>query len=194
MRQPETRPSLIVRLQGQRNELAWTEFVSAYEPFLQSLIRRQGVPDRHVPDVAQQVLAAIARSVASWRDDGNPASFRRWVSRVARNVVIKFMTRERRQIGGQGGTDLLELLDNVPDASDWEGEQAYKYELILWTAEKVRGEFRETSWKAFWATLIEGRSVTDVAAELGVTPGSIYMSRSRIMARIQAKVREVITE
>ena len=86
------------------------------------------------------------------------------------------------------------LLENVPNAADRESEEAYEYEWILWTAEKVRGEFRETSWKAFWATLIEGRSVADVAAELGVTPGSIYMSRSRIMARIQAKVREVITE
>jgi RNA polymerase sigma-70 factor (ECF subfamily) len=194
MRQPETRPSLIVRIQGQRNEQAWTEFVSAYEPFLRTLITRQGVPERHVPDVAQQVLAAIARSVENWRDDGNPASFRRWVSRVARNVVIKFMTRERRQIGGQGGTELLKLLDNVPEPQDQDAAQAYEYELILWTAEKVRGEFRETSWKAFWATLIEGRPVADVAAELGVSPGSIYMSRSRIMARIQANVREVLAE
>jgi RNA polymerase sigma-70 factor (ECF subfamily) len=194
MRQPETRPSLIVRIQGQRNEQAWTEFVSAYEPFLRSLISRQGVPDRHVPDVSQQVLAAIARSVENWRDDGNPASFRRWVSRVARNVVIKFMTRERRQIGGQGGTDLVELLENVAEATDQDATQVYEYELILWTAEKVRGEFRETSWKAFWATLIEDRPVAEVAAELGVSTGSIYMSRSRIMARIQAKVREVLSE
>ena len=43
MQPPETRPSLIVRLQGKRNELAWTEFVSAYEPFLQRLIERPNV-------------------------------------------------------------------------------------------------------------------------------------------------------
>ena len=98
-------------------------------------------------------MAAVARSVEGWRDDGNPASFRRWVSRVARNVVIKFMTRERKQIGGHGGTDLMELLENVPNAADRESEEAYEHEWILWTAEKVRGEFRETSWKAFWATL-----------------------------------------
>jgi RNA polymerase sigma-70 factor (ECF subfamily) len=194
MRQPETRPSLIVRIQGQRNEQAWTEFVLAYEPFLRSLISRQGVPERHVPDVAQQVLAAIARSVENWRDDGNPASFRRWVGRVARNVVIKFMTRERKQIGGQGGADLLELLENVPEPPDEGAAQAYEYELILWAAEKVRGEFRETSWTAFWATLIEGRPVAEVAGELGVSTGSIYMSRSRIMARIRAKVGEVLSE
>jgi hypothetical protein len=29
-------------------------------------------------------------------------------------VVLKFMARERRQIGGQGGTDWLESLAHVP--------------------------------------------------------------------------------
>lgn len=193
MQQPETRPSLIVRLKGERNEHAWMEFVSTYEPFLRRLVQRQGVPGRHVPDVTQQVLLAIARSVGGWRDDGDPASFRRWMKRVARNVVIEFMSRKRREVGGQGGTDLLELLDNVPDVNDDQARK-YEYELVVWAAEQVRGEFRETSWKAFWGTLIDGRPVAEVAAELGVTPGSIYMSRSRIMARIRAKVREVIYE
>ncbi len=194
MQPPETRPSLIVRLQGKRNELAWTEFVSAYERFLQRLIERQGVPDRHVPDVTQQVLIAIARSVDGWQDDGDPASFRRWLNRVSRNVVLKFMDRERRQTGAQGGTDWLESLAHVPDAADDERETEYEYELVVWAAEQVRGEFLETSWKAFWATLIEGRAVAEVAAELGVSLGSVYMSRSRLMARIRSKVREVLGE
>ena len=193
MQLPETHASLIVRLKGERNELAWTEFVSAYEPFLRRLIERRGVAERHVPDVTQQVLAAIVRSVDGWRDDGDPASFRRWLNRVARNVVLKFLSRERRQVGGQGGTDLQELLARVPDTRD-EGAREYEYELVVWAAEQVRAEVRETSWRAFWATLVDGRSVADVAAKLGVTPGSIYMSRSRIMARIRAKVKEVVDE
>jgi RNA polymerase sigma-70 factor (ECF subfamily) len=192
MQQPETRPSLIVRLKGERNELAWTEFVSAYEPFLRRLIERQGVPERHVADATQQVLVAVARSVDGWQDDGDPASFRRWLNRVARNVVLKFMARERRQIGGQGGTDWLESLAHVPDAGGDQRETEYEYELVVWAAEQVRGEFLESSWRAFWATLIEGRSVAEVAAELGVSPGSVYMSRSRLMARIRSKVQEVM--
>ena len=193
MQQPETRPSLIARLKHRRNDDAWEEFVSAYEPFLQRLVARQGVPQRHVPDATQQVLLAIARSVDGWHDDGDAASFRRWMKRVARNVVIRFMLRERREVGGQGGTDLLELLANVPEAGD---EQAvdYEYELVLWAAEAVRCEFFESSWKAFWMTFVDGRSVADVATALGVTPGSIYVSRSRILARIRAKVRQVIND
>lgn len=194
MDQPDTRPSLILRLKGERNELAWREFVSVYQPFLEQLIRRQGVFPRHVPDVSQQVLAAVARSVKGWQDDGDPASFRRWLSRVARRVVQKFMGRERRQIDGHGGSQWLETLALVPDTAPEQCEKEYEYELVVWAAERVRGEFLESSWKAFWATLVEGREVAEVAAELGVSPGSVYMSRSRLMARIRSKVREVTGE
>lgn len=194
MRPPETRLSLIAQLQGPRNEPAWREFVSGYEPFLQRLVARQGVPPRHVPDVTQQVLAAIVRSIDHWQDDGDPASFRRWVGRVSRNVVIKFMTRERRQATAEGGTELLEFLNQVTDSPSEEQCRRYDFELIQWAADQVRGEFRETSWQAFQATLIEGRDVADVARELNVSPGSIYMSRSRIMARIRAKIAEATGE
>ena len=72
--------------------------------------------------------------------------------------------------------------------------QQYERELIVWAAEQVRDQFRPTSWQAFWATQIEGRDVVDVAATLGVSAGSIYMSRSRILAKIRAKIAEVEEE
>ena len=195
MRPPETCHSLIVRLKDQRNDLAWTEFVCGYEPFLMRLVRRLGTPDRHVADVSQQLLIAIAKSVDGWKPDGNVASFRRWLGRVARNVVIKFIVRERKQVTGQGASDFLTLTEDMPDASiDAEQARRYEQELILWAAEQVRGEFRDTSWRAFWATQVEGRSVAEVPKELGVTPGSIYMSRSRIFARIRSHIEEVLDD
>ncbi len=192
---PETRHSLIVRLKDQRNELAWTEFVCAYEPFLARLVRRQGTPDRHVADITQQLLISLANSVNGWSSDGREASFRRWLGRVARHVVIKFMTREKKQVTGQGGSDFLKLVELASDDTpDEERTRQYEHELILWAAELVRGEFRETSWRAFWMTQVEGRPVTHVARELGVTPGSIYMSRSRIFARIRSRIADVLDD
>ncbi len=187
----ETRKSLIVRLKNEQNEFAWREFVCSYEGFLIQLARRQGVPERHVPDVTQQILLVIAKSIDGWHNDGNAASFRRWLSTVSRNVVIRFMSRERKQAGGIGGSDLVAQLQNLEDKPDERHVQKYQHELIVWAAEQVRHEFLETSWRAFWATVIDERSVDEVAAELGVSPGSIYMSRSRIMARIKKKVAEV---
>lgn len=190
----ETRKSLIVKLRNTTNELAWRDFVCVYEGFLKQLVRRQGVPDRHVADVTQQILLAIARSIDGWKDDGNAASFRRWLVTVSRNVVIQFMTRERRQTSGVGGTDMLSQLLNVADKPDEQLVRKYQHELVVWAAEQVRHEFLETSWQAFWATVIEGQTVDHVASALGVSPGSIYMSRTRIMARIRKLVAEVEDE
>ena len=192
MSAPDTRHSLIVRLQGPRNEAAWMEFVAEYEPFLRNLIARRGVPSRHVPDVCQQVLTAIAQSVSNWQDDGRPASFRRWTSTIARNVVLKFMANETRQAGGHGGTDLIEQLNSIAVIADPRAAQRYEHELIVWAAQRVKNEFRPTSWQAFWMTLIEGRTVAEAAQELNITPGSIYMSRSRIVARIKQQIQEFI--
>lgn len=192
MPHPETRHSLIVRLKDEQNEPAWSDFVVAYEPFLYRMAERQGVPARDVPDVVQQVLMAVAMSVDGWRSDGKDASFRRWLATVCRNVVIKFMTRERRQSSGRGGTQFVDLMNNVIDEPDQDHVRKYEHELIVWAAEQVKDEFIATSWSAFWATVIEGRPVSEVSSELNITPGSIYMSRSRIMARIKAKVAEVM--
>lgn len=187
----ETRKSLIVRLKNEQNDSAWRDFVCTYEGFLNRLVRRQGVPERHVPDVTQQILLAIATSVDGWNDDGNTASFRRWLTTVSRNVVVRFMSRERKQAAGVGGSDLIAALQNVEAAPDENSVRLYEHELVVWAAEQVRHEFLETSWRAFWLTVIDGQSVDAVAGELGVSPGSIYMSRSRIMAKIKAKVVEV---
>lgn len=195
MRPPETRHSLIVRLKDRRNDLAWSEFVCAYEPFLMRLVRSQGTPERHVADVTQQLLISIAKSIDGWKPDGGTASFRRWLGCVARNVVIKFMVRERKQITGEGGSDFLQALTETVDPSiDAELQRQYERELILWASERTRSEFREASWRAFWETEIVGRSISDVATELGVSVGSIYMSRSRIFARIRAMIEEVLNE
>ena len=190
----ETRLSLIVRLKSEQNEIAWRDFVGVYEGFLSQIARRQGVPERHVADVTQQILMAIVRSIEGWKDDGNPASFRRWLSTVSRNVVIRFMTRERRQPGAVGGSDLVALLQNVEDKPSEFEMQRYQHELIVWAAEQVRVQFLETSWQAFWATVIEQKSVEQVAQDLKVSTGSIYMSRSRIMAKIRKIIATVMEQ
>jgi RNA polymerase sigma-70 factor (ECF subfamily) len=110
-------------------------------------------------------------------------------------VVIKFMVRERKHVTGEGGSDFLKALTETVDPSiDAELQRQYEQELILWAAERVRSEFRESSWRAFWETEVVGRPIAEVSAELGVSVGSVYMSRSRIFARIRAVIEEVLDE
>lgn len=191
---PETRPSLIVRLLNARDEAAWAEFLGIYEPLILRLLRKHGLQDSDCRDVCQQVLAAVARDIDQWQPDGAAASFRRWLFQVARNRVIKFLSRQRPGTVGQGGTDAHDRMAVQPDLNQSlsaEFEHEYRQQMLLCAAAQIRVEFRDTTWQAFWMTCIDGRPVADVAEELGTTVGNVYVARSRIMARLKARVTEL---
>jgi RNA polymerase sigma-70 factor (ECF subfamily) len=192
--QPETRPSLIVRLTSPRDQTAWGEFLSLYEPLILRLMRRHGLQESDAHDVCQQVLAAVARDVGQWKPDGRQASFRRWLFQVSRNRLLKYLTKERGEVRGTGGTDAHLEISRLPDGNDSiavQFEREFRQQLLAWGAQQIRGEFQDSTWQAFWRTCVGGQTVAEVATELGTTAGNVYVARSRIIARLREKVREV---
>ena len=196
MVEPETRPSLMLRLRDPQDQQAWTQFVSIYEPLVLRLLRQRGLQDADARDVAQQVVMAVTESVEHWEPDGQAASFRRWLFAIARNLAIKFIQRgpirgpARR---GVGGSDVLTLLENLPEPDRRtvsEFDEEYRNEVFDWAAEKVRGEFRESTWQAFWRTCVLSESIADVADNLEMTVGNVYVARSRVIARLREIVEE----
>lgn len=195
MQQPsETRLSLIVRLKNARDGAAWAEFLTLYEPVILRLMQKNGLREADARDVCQQVLASVARDVDQWKPDEKPESFRRWLFRVARNWLIKFWVKERGRILAEGGSDAVETLKAHADVhtsiSD-EFERDYRQQMLLVAGEQIRGEFQESTWRAFWMTCVEGLAVAEVAAELRTTAGNVYVARSRIIARLREKVAEL---
>ena len=190
---PETNLALIARLKRPADERAWQEFVGAYEPFLLRMLVRRGLSDTDSRDVVQQIFLAVCRSLKHWNPDGEEGSFRRWLSGVTRNTMLKFLRSQRNQPIGRGGSDFLNLQAELPskDSGNDELQREYEREVFLFAAEQVRREFRDQSWQAFWRTTIEGQPVDDVARDLEVERGTVYMSRSRIMARIRARITEL---
>jgi len=182
---PETNLTLIARMKDPVDQRAWQEFVGAYEPFLLRMLIRRGFMDADARDLVQQVFLGVCRSLDQWNSDGIEGSFRRWLSGVTRN--------KGRQPLNIGGSDFLNQQLELPD-SDVDVaklQQEYDREIFLFVAEQVRREFREQSWQAFWKTAVEGQDVARVAIEQGVERGAIYMSRSRIMARIRSRIAEL---
>jgi RNA polymerase sigma-70 factor (ECF subfamily) len=189
---PQTRQSLIVRLQGPRDELAWQEFAAIYEPLVYRLARQRGWQDADARELTQEVLLTVANAIERWQADADRGSFRGWLFRIARNLMVNYWKRNRRHRAAAGGTAILERLACEPASDDansaWFDDE-YRRELFRWAAELIRGEFHETTWDAFWLTCVEGRSIGNIAAQLGISVGAAYVARSRIMARLKQVIQ-----
>ncbi len=195
--QSNTRLSLLVRLKNAQDHEAWSEFTAIYEPLILRLLVRNGLQECDARDVCQQVFAAVAKDIEQWRPDGHDRSFRRWLFRIARNRVIKFLAGERKRPRAAGGSDAQAALQQQPDEREPISElfeHEYRQQLLLWAAEQIRAEFRESTWEAFWRSYIEGHAIKDVAEQLGMSMGSVYVARSRVVARLKSKVHEIIDE
>lgn len=189
---PRTRSSLLQRLRGERDERAWAEFLDLYEPLVLRLMRQRGLQECDARDTTQQVLLRISGAIERYQADGANASFRRWLYRIARNVVVTFLTRQARQPQLLDGRQIAdEFATSTPANPESElFDHEYRQQVLAWATEQVRREFRDSTWQAFVETSIHGRSIAEVARELNLSPGSVYVARSRIIARLRSKVEE----
>ncbi len=190
---PETRESLLLRLRVTRDGRAWDEFVAIYRPMIYRMARRRGMQDADAQDLTQTVLLSVARKIGDWKVDGDRARFRTWLARVARNSIVDAFRRRARD-GAAGGTTALARLQQQPVPEDAEWDREYRRGVFRWAADRIRPEFTDGSWNAFWLTAVEGHGAGDVATQLGKSTGAVYIARSRIMRRLQEEVRKATDE
>ena len=188
---PETRCSLIVRLRDPAATGSWHEFVSLYEPLVYGIARRKGLQDADARDLCQEVFSTLARSVDRW--DPARGSFRAWLSQITRNLLINMLSRGKHLPRGSGSSSIQELLEAHP-GDDPSATQIFQLEyrrrLFQWAAEQVRAEFAPSTWQAFWRTAVDGRPPKEVAAAIGLSLGSLYVARSRVLSRIKRRIEQ----
>lgn len=187
---PETRPSLLARLKDRADRDAWDEFSEIYRPVIYRLARHKGMQHADAEDLAQQVLAAVAKAIDRWRPDPQRAKFRTWLHRVAQNAILNALTRgvPDRGVGDSGVQALLEQHAEKagPDSDLLRIE--YRREVFRWAADRIRDEFQPASWQAFWLTAVENETVDDVARQLNKSRGAVYAARCRVMRRLKEEI------
>ncbi len=189
---PQTRASLILRLQNPDDVAAWDEFAAIYGPVVFRMARRQSLQSADADDLVQEVMSAVASSISKWLDRSDRGTFRAWLFRIARNTAIDFLTRRKHRPWATGD-EATQTFDHAVAvdrevSSDFDIE--YRRELFHWASEQIKGIVSESTWQAFWLTSVENRPIDTVAAKLGMSVGSIYIARSRVMKRLRDLVKQ----
>ena len=192
---PATRRSLIVKLRDPADSAAWSEFVAIYEPLVYRLARRKGLQDADAHDLCQEVFQAVARAIDRW--EPGRGSFRGWLSRIARNLLINFLTRRQHQPRGTGATSMQDLLEAQPAADPSATalfEAEYERRLFRWAAGDIRGEFAPRPGKRSGRPRSWTDPPSEVAADLGLSVGAVYVARSRVLSRLKRRIEQLSEE
>lgn len=196
MESPATRASLLVRLRDGGDAEAWRQFLRLYAPVVYGFARKRGLQDADAADLMQDVLRSVVAAAPRLEYDPNRGTFRGWLFTVTRNKILNFFTSRRHRTEGSGDSDAHQRLQEHPapasDDGDW--DQEYERRLSALAMEQVRREFQEATWRAFWMTAVEAVSARDAGTALGLSPGAVYVAKSRVLARLKEEVRRLQEE
>ena len=57
--------------------------------------------------------------------------------------------------------------------------------------ERIRGEFEEKTWLAFWRSAVDGLDTAAIAAELSMSPCAIRKAKSRVLRRLRKELGDL---
>lgn len=161
-----------MHLQSRSVTAAVHEALGAQREQLLALVRRRGGGKVDAEEVLHIALARALERADQVRD---PARAEAWVGRVVRNVLFDELRKKRAPVVP---VDELELA-----AIDDEGMDCW---CVVVQAEQLKPEYA----KILRRVIIDGVPVTQVAAELGITPNNamvrLHRARSALKKQLEA--------
>lgn len=177
--------SLLVRLQRPNDSEAWERFIQLYSPLLFEWAGRLRVPEHDAPDLVQNVLIKLLRSIGTFQRL-HPGGFRGWLYAAVKHCALD-MNRKRQRQPQSGHSDHLVVFCGDDPLLQWTEAEHRAYLLRRITA-LVRCDFPGVTWQAFERYVLEGRPAGDVAASLGLTVNAVYLARGRVLRRIREEL------
>jgi RNA polymerase sigma-70 factor (ECF subfamily) len=187
-----TRVTLLARVRNLNDHAAWEQFTAIYAPIIRRYLRRRGLQEADAADVAQDTLRKVTEAIGRLEYDRGKGRFRGWLLTIAHRNLIDHVARTKRAIAGSGDEAVHDLIDATPQLDDQhEWERECQQATVQWAMDQIRSEFAPKTWQAFFATAIENRPVADIARELNMSSGAVYIAKSRVTSRLRIVIEEV---
>lgn len=194
-RMSETSLSLLQRLRGSPDSVAWDRLVVLYSPLLRSWLRKYAVQASDVDDLVQEVLLAVAKDLPNYDHRGQPGAFRAWLKGILINRLRNFWRTRDRHPPAQGDSDIERRINQLADPNSslsriWNRQHdRYIAQQLLALAEP---HFAQSTWQAFYRVAIEGAKADVVAKELGISLNAVFIAKSRVLSRLRQEAEGLL--
>jgi RNA polymerase sigma-70 factor (ECF subfamily) len=182
----------------ERHGDAWRELVGRYSWLVFQWCRNADLSAEDAADVVQSVLGQVAAYLPNFQKDGAKGAFRRWLRTITRTKIADFYRAEGKEPRGAGGSAAHQRLLTVPDVGEssiWSSPEVEERRKLLWQlVDRLEEEFEESTWQAFWLTVMEGQTTTQAAASLEKTPNAVRIAKWRVLTRLREEADGLQTD
>jgi RNA polymerase sigma-70 factor (ECF subfamily) len=185
---------LLGRVQQQDPE-AWRRLDFLYRPIVTQWAQSAGLQPDDAADLAQEVFRAVSSRIIDFKRETTKDTFRGWLWTITRNKLRRYWHDRQKRPTAIGGSEFQMRLGQFPiddDASVSIVEPGEVKGLVTRGMERVRAEFEDRTWQAFWRLTVDNQSAAEVAADLAMTTGAVYVAKSRVLRRLREELGNVV--
>jgi RNA polymerase sigma-70 factor (ECF subfamily) len=176
---------------------SWARLDRLYRRFLLSWFLAQDVPHADAEDLTQEVMTVVSQEIKDFVHPGRVGAFRTWLRGVSLHRLQHYRRSRQLRGGAVGGTDFQGQLHNLADPNDnpagsWDLQ--HDAQILRQLLENLAGEFEDKTLRAFDRLVFDGVPAPQVAAELEMSVGAVYIAKSRVLRRLRAEAEGLIDE
>lgn len=189
-----TSQSLLGQIQGGPEGLAWQRWHALYEPLIHGWLARHRLIAADRDDVSQNVLAVVVRRIGEFHHNGRVGAFRTWLKSITINCLRDTWKAQRNH---PRTTAALGALDDWADdksllSREW--DQEHDRHIVQKLLTFLQPAFSAETWSAFERIVVEGRTASEVGAELGMSVNAVYIAKSRVLTRLRQEAAGLVDD
>ena len=181
-----TRISLL-NLLSQRDENAWRELDKLYRPLIFNWLRRYQLATSDAEDIAQEVMTVVSKKIAQFEHNGRKGASRLWLKTITIHSTQNYLDKHQRQ--PQTGSVLMQGM--IAELQDPNSELSAQFDrehdqhVLRMLLDRLSSQFQGSTLEAFRLHVLQGLSVQETAAQLGLATQTVYVAKSRVLRSLR---------
>ena len=181
-----TRATLLIRLRNKHDDESWEEFTNYYSSYVFAVLKGMGVEFSELEDMSQSILLKLWKSLPDFEYKPEKGSFRSWLCTVIRRSVYNYF-RDKKKTS--------EIISEESVKADVEkiAEKEWMIHIATLAWDSIADEFSE-SVKETYIRLSNGELAEEIAKDLNISRGTVYVYKERVQKALRKEVRRLNTE
>jgi RNA polymerase sigma factor (sigma-70 family) len=160
------------------NEEAWSQLIEKYKALIYSIPVAYGLPPHEAADVFQATCMELLARLPELRE---PRALPKWLMQVAHHQCYRRKKLEGKVVSWDAEPDLPEL--QTPPVAENIVREAQEGQMLREAVAALSPQCRRLVELLFFET--PPRPYVEIAAELGLAPGSIGFTRQKCIERLR---------